>query len=111
MLVVPSGHGGGRTRAYSGDGARGLAATCSFANIAGWVGGQFGCNPVFPGDNHGVATVNNACLPGADDFLVLWVSHSFIMRKPWAMETTLSYLPNEKFKRTESAADSRSGKK
>ena len=83
MLAVPSGHGGGRTRAYFGDGGRGPAATCSFANIAGGGGGQFGCNPVFPVDNYGAVTVSNMLLPGVGDFLALCVNHSFIMRELW----------------------------
>jgi pimeloyl-ACP methyl ester carboxylesterase len=63
-----------------------------FAIVAGGKGGEKGYNPFLSGDNDGTVSVESAKLPGARDFVVLPVLHSFIMSNDKVQELTLRFL-------------------
>lgn len=63
-----------------------------FAIIAGGKSNGNGYNPMLPGDNDGVISVDSAKLPGARDFIVLPILHSFIMNDAKVQELTLRFL-------------------
>lgn len=71
--------------------------SCSFGIIAGGTGKEYGYNPVLKGDNDGVVLVANTRLPGANDFLRLNASHSFIMHKQQVIDATLRFLRTGRF--------------
>jgi pimeloyl-ACP methyl ester carboxylesterase len=63
-----------------------------FAIITGGKGNEKGYNPFLSGDNDGTISVEIAKLPGARDFIVLPVLHSFIMSDPKVQELTLQFM-------------------
>jgi hypothetical protein len=63
-----------------------------FAIIAGGKGKAQGYNPLLPGDNDGVISVETAKLAGARDLAVLPVLHSFIMNDAKAQAYVLHFL-------------------
>ncbi|MGA2062326.1 MAG: alpha/beta hydrolase [Thermoguttaceae bacterium] len=72
---------------------RNLAAPdCEFGIIAGGKNNDKGYNPLLSGDNDGTISVETAKLPGASDFIVLPVLHTFIMNDAKVQELTLQYL-------------------
>lgn len=68
-----------------------------FGIIAGGKGGPKGYNPLLPGDNDGTITVDTAKLPGARDFAVLPVLHSFIMDNEQVRQYVLRFLKHGYF--------------
>lgn len=66
--------------------------TMEFAVIAGAKGTPDGFNPLIPGDDDGVVTVQSARLPGAVDFLAVPVLHSFQPWNPEVMAATRRFL-------------------
>ena len=70
---------------------------CEFGIIAGGRGSEPGLNPLLPGDNDLVLTVEETRLPGANDFIVLPVSHSFIMTNQLVHQHTLRFLEGGRF--------------
>ena len=66
--------------------------TMEFAVIAGARGTPDGFNPLIPGDDDGVVTVQSARLPGAVDYLAVRGLHSFLPWNPEVMEATRTYL-------------------
>ncbi len=66
--------------------------TMEFAVIAGAKGTPDGFNPLIPGDDDGVVTVQSARLPGAVDYLAVRALHSFQPWNPEVMEATRRYL-------------------
>jgi pimeloyl-ACP methyl ester carboxylesterase len=63
-----------------------------FAVIAGGTGKAQGYNPLLPGDNDGLVSVETAKLAGARDFAVLPLLHSFIMNDEKAQAYVLHFL-------------------
>jgi len=70
---------------------------CEFGIIIGGRGDDKGFNPLLAGDNDFVVTVDSAKLPGARDFLVLPVAHSFVMNHADVQAATLKFLQNGYF--------------
>lgn len=70
---------------------------CSFGIIAGGKGDDKGYNPILPGDDDGVVTVENAKLEEAADFLLVHSSHTNIMNQDEVVAATLSFLKNGSF--------------
>jgi pimeloyl-ACP methyl ester carboxylesterase len=70
---------------------------CEFGVIAGGRGDDKGYNPLVKGDDDCVVSVDSARLPGATDFLVLPVWHTFIMEQRSVQEATLSFLEHGYF--------------
>lgn len=68
-----------------------------FGIIAGGKGNGRGYNPILPGDNDGVISIETAKLAGADDFAVLPVIHSFIMDNAKVQEYVLQFLQHGYF--------------
>ena len=66
--------------------------TMEYAVIAGAKGTPDGFNPLIPGDDDGVVTVQSARLPGAVDYLAVRALHSFQPWNPEVMEATRRYL-------------------
>lgn len=65
-----------------------------FGIIAGGRGNTAGFNPLFGEDNDAVVSVTTTKLPGARDFLVVPVLHSWLMHHPQVREHTLRFLQN-----------------
>jgi pimeloyl-ACP methyl ester carboxylesterase len=63
-----------------------------FAIIAGGKSDGKGFNPLFTGDNDGTILLESTKLPGARDFVVVPVLHSFIMNNAQVQEYTLRFL-------------------
>jgi predicted alpha/beta hydrolase family esterase len=68
-----------------------------FGVLAGGRGDSKGYNPLLPGDDDGVITVESTRLPGARDFRVLPVMHTFFMDDRRAQELTLRFLTEGHF--------------
>lgn len=69
---------------------------CEFGILAGGRGGR-GYNPLLDGDNDLVVSVETTRLPGAADFAVLPVIHSFLMDDRTVQEYTLRFLKHGYF--------------
>jgi hypothetical protein len=63
-----------------------------FAILAGGKGDNRGYNPLIPGDDDAVITVASTRLPGASDFRLLPVLHSFFMNDSRVHEMTRRFL-------------------
>ena len=70
----------------------------SFGVIAGGRNTLKGYNPLIRGDNDGTVGVNSTRLPGADDFILLPVIHSFMMSDPQTIDHTLRFLKTGQFR-------------
>lgn len=68
-----------------------------FAIIAGGLDNEHGFNPLLPGDNDGTVTVESTRLEGAQDFLILPVLHSMMMRDKRVQQQTLLFLQQGHF--------------
>jgi len=66
--------------------------TFEFGVLAGGKSDDKGYNPLLPGDDDGVITVESTRLPGARDFRVIPVMHTFFMDNTKAQELTLQFL-------------------
>jgi len=74
-----------------------LATPPSFGIIAGGRGTENGNNPLIPGDDDFVLSVDETRLPGARDFLVVPVLHGSIMEDEHVQECTLRFLKDGHF--------------
>ena len=54
---------------------------------------------MIPGSDDGKVSVNNAKAKGMKAFIVIHATHPFIMKNRQAIEQTISFLKNGKFKR------------
>lgn len=63
-----------------------------FGVIAGGLSDGKGFNPLQPGDDDGLVTVESARLPGAADFIVVPVLHGLLMENDPVLEYTLRFL-------------------
>ena len=70
---------------------------CPFGIIAGGGVDRTGRNPLLEGDDDMVVTVEETRLPGAADFVVVPVLHTFIMDNPQVHEYTLRFLQHGYF--------------
>ncbi len=68
-----------------------------FAVLAGGRSAERGYNPLLPGDNDSTVTVESTRLPGARDFLLLPVIHSFLMSDKAAVAATRCFLRSGQF--------------
>jgi hypothetical protein len=68
-----------------------------FGILAGGKGDNRGYNPLIPGDDDAVITVESTRLAGARDFRVLPVMHTFFMDNKQAQEFTLRFLNDGHF--------------
>jgi hypothetical protein len=68
-----------------------------FGILAGGKGDNHGFNPLLPGDDDAVITVESTRLAGARDFRVLPLLHSFVMHDAKAQELTLRFLQHGYF--------------
>jgi hypothetical protein len=73
-----------------------------FGVLAGGKGDNRGYNPLIPGDDDGVVTVESTRLPGASDFRCLPVLHSFFMNDQKVHEMTARFLARGHFESEES---------
>ncbi len=69
-----------------------------FGIIAGGRGTSKGYNPLLPGDNDTTVTVTSTRLPGAADFLLVPVLHSFLMAVDEPVRATLHFLEHGRFR-------------
>lgn len=68
-----------------------------FGIIAGGRGNGKGYNPLLPGDNDGVVTVESTKLSGAADFVVVPSLHALMMDNATIQEYTVQFLKNGYF--------------
>jgi hypothetical protein len=68
-----------------------------FGILAGGKGDDRGYNPLIPGDDDGVVTVESTRLTGARDFRRLPVLHSFFMDNKQVQELTVQFLSEGHF--------------
>ena len=73
-----------------------------FGILAGGKGDDQGYNPLIPGDDDAVITVESTRLAGAHDFRVLPVLHTFFMDDKRARELTLRFLNHGHFESEDS---------
>jgi pimeloyl-ACP methyl ester carboxylesterase len=71
---------------------------CEFGVIAGGRGAE-GYNPLVPGDNDLIVSVESARLPGAEDFLIIHALHHFLPSNPEAIEATVRFLEKGYFRK------------
>lgn len=71
--------------------------SCEFGIIAGGLGNSQGFNPLLPGDDDGIVTVESARLDGAKDFAMVPVLHGVLMHDRRVQEYTLRFLKTGKF--------------
>lgn len=69
-----------------------LTPPVPFGIIAGGRGDDLGYNPIVPGDDDMIVSVASTKLPGASDFVVLPVLHTFMMNDPKVQECVLRFL-------------------
>lgn len=69
-----------------------------FGIIAGGRNTLKGYNPLIRGDNDGTVGVNSTRLPGAADYILLPVLHSFMMSDPETIAHTRRFLETGKFR-------------
>lgn len=72
--------------------------TFPFGVIAGGRDTLKGFNPLIRGDDDGTVSVSSTRLPGAADFVLLPVLHSFMMNDPQSISHTLRFLKTGKFR-------------
>ncbi len=68
-----------------------------FGILTGGKGDDEGYNPLIPGDDDAVVTVESTRLAGACDFRVLPVLHTFMMNDPQVQTYTLNFITNGYF--------------
>jgi hypothetical protein len=73
-----------------------------FGVLAGGKADGKGYNPLLPGDDDGVVTVESTRLPGAHDFRVLPVLHSFFMNDKRVHEYAMRFFEHGHFETAES---------
>jgi hypothetical protein len=73
-----------------------------FGVLAGGQGDGKGFNPLLPGDDDGVVTVESTRLPGARDFRLLPVLHSFFMNDKRVHEYAIRFFEHGHFETAES---------
>lgn len=63
-----------------------------FAVVAGGRSNEAGYNPLIPGDDDGVVSVESTRLPGASDFLLVPSAHTFLCRTPEVVEAAVRFV-------------------
>jgi pimeloyl-ACP methyl ester carboxylesterase len=71
---------------------------CDFGVIAGGRGSE-GYNPLVPGDNDLIVSVESTRLPGASDFLMVRAMHTLMLSNPEAIEATVRFLETGHFRK------------
>jgi len=71
---------------------------CEFGIVAGGLGNEHGFNPLLPGDDDGVVTVESTRLEGAKDFVVVPVLHLPLIYSQRVQEYTLRFLQTGRFR-------------
>ena len=71
--------------------------SCRFGIIAGGRSRSRGMNPMIPGDNDGVVSVDSTRLPGASDFIVLPYPHQVIQTMPATIRHCVRFLRDGQF--------------
>jgi len=76
------------------------APKCEFGIIAGCRGRDGGYNPLIPGDNDGLVSLEATRLPGANDFLTVYSMHNLLIHTPEVCEAAERFLAEGKFRET-----------
>jgi pimeloyl-ACP methyl ester carboxylesterase len=74
------------------------APQCEFGVIAGCRGHDEGYNPLIPGDDDGVVSLNTTRLPGANDFMTVFTMHTLLLHTPQVFESAARFLSEGKFR-------------
>lgn len=101
MILGPA----GQQLATDGEGLIGKMPppACEFGILAGGRSATKGYNPLLPGDNDATVTVASTRLPGAADFILLPVIHSFLMTDQAAINATRHFLKHGRFEESRNA--------
>ncbi|MFY9252211.1 MAG: alpha/beta fold hydrolase [Fuerstiella sp.] len=101
MILGPA----GQQLATDGEGLIGKMPppACEFGILAGGRSATKGYNPLLPGDNDATVTVASTRLPGAADFILLPVIHSFLMTDQAAINATRHFLKHGRFEENRKA--------
>lgn len=75
------------------------APRCEFGIIAGCRGLDGGFNPLIPGDNDGLVSVETTRLPGANDFMTVYTMHTLLLHTPAVYEATERFLETGKLRK------------
>jgi pimeloyl-ACP methyl ester carboxylesterase len=70
---------------------------CSFGIVAAGGPGEGGWNPLIPGNDDGIVSVEETRLEGADDFLLVRGLHTFFMNDPDVIDATVRFLDTGRF--------------
>jgi hypothetical protein len=71
--------------------------TCPFGIVAGGKGDDRGYSTLLAGDDDAVVRVAETHLDGADDFLLVPVSHAAMMKNATVQRATVSFLETGRF--------------
>lgn len=75
--------------------------SCEFGIIAGGLENSQGFNPLLPGDDDGIVTVESTCLDGSADFVVVPVLHAWLMNDSRVQRYTLNFLKTGRMRKAE----------
>jgi pimeloyl-ACP methyl ester carboxylesterase len=70
---------------------------CEFGIVAGGLENQHGFNPLLPGDDDGVVTVESARLRGARDMVIVPTLHSALILDPRVHQYTMQFIEHGYF--------------
>lgn len=70
---------------------------CEFGVIAGGTGTRFGLNPLIPGDDDGLVTVESTRIPGMADWIRVPHGHGYMQIMPQTVRNTFLFLETGRF--------------
>ncbi|MEI8228203.1 MAG: hypothetical protein WCH77_08065 [Planctomycetota bacterium] len=82
---------------------------CPFGIVAGGKGDDRGFSTLLAGDDDAVVRVAETRLAGAEDFLLVPVSHAAMMKNTLVQQATVSFLETGRFAAADSAAEQPAG--
>jgi hypothetical protein len=82
---------------------------CPFGIVAGGKGDDRGFSTLLAGDDDAVVRVAETRLAGAEDFLLVPVSHAAMMKNPLVQQATVSFLETGRFAAADSVAEQPAG--
>lgn len=74
------------------------APECEFGIIAGCRGIEDGYNPLIPGDDDGMVSLETTRLPGATDFMTVHTMHTHLVHTPTVIEAAMRFLEEGRFR-------------
>ncbi|MDB5390241.1 MAG: Alpha/beta hydrolase family protein [Planctomycetaceae bacterium] len=75
------------------------APSCEFGIIAGCRGLDEGYNPLIPGDDDGLVSLETTRLPGARDFMTVYTMHTMLILTPAVYDAAERFLEEGQFRK------------